>query len=456
MARSFLLAALAAACALSVAAVGGDARTNARAARRAGAQRLRLSEQEAASTSCYNFPENYGTVSVSMSGVATSLGNVGAYASQSNVASGSTITAAYVNSQYGGPTTAESYLMPSPVPTSPSGSCTAPTSSTFTATQQLWNVLGKTLSFTVDLSSAGCGCNAAFCACGARSLERFRARLRVPPRARRPAKFLASYQLTHAAPLPTLYAAADFVQMPGFSSSGAIVPGPNYDGYCDAQGYPSYCPETDIFEANTAGAQFTAHGCTATTNAATGTTSYSSCDSGGYNSNPTCGTTTAYGPGSTYTIDTTKSFTVSTSFPVDSSGSLTDMQTTLTQGSNSLSYSLAKSGRAGSYSLATTLASTTAAFKLGMVPVVSFWGKSSGEMSWLDTFNSQNLCQACASCAVDSKAVFSNISLGPLATAASSFVAACPTSNQATSCSTSSVSARKSRYVKGGKKAASK
>lgn len=410
MARSSLLAALAAACALSVAAVGGDARTNARAARRAGAQRLRLSEQEAASTSCYNFPENYGTVSVSMSGVATSLGNVGAYASQSNVASGSTITAAYVNSQYGGPTTAESYLMPSPVPTSPSGSCTAPTSSTFTATQQLWNVLGKTLSFTVDLSSAGCGCNAAFY----------------------------------------------FVQMPGFSSSGAIVPGPNYDGYCDAQGYPSYCPETDIFEANTAGAQFTAHGCTATTNAATGTTSYSSCDSGGYNSNPTCGTTTAYGPGSTYTIDTTKSFTVSTSFPVDSSGSLTDMQTTLTQGSNSLSYSLAKSGRAGSYSLATTLASTTAAFKLGMVPVVSFWGKSSGEMSWLDTFNSQNLCQACASCAVDSKAVFSNISLGPLATAASSFVAACPTSNQATSCSTSSVSARKSRYVKGGKKAASK
>ena len=421
MSRSYLVAALAAACAVSAAALAGDARDR-RAARRAGAQRLRLSEREAASaassaqTNCYQFPEAYGTLSVPMSGVTNTLGNIGAWAQQTNTASGTAISLTQTSS-----TTAKSYLMPSPYPTSPSGDCAAPTSSTWSATSALWNLLGKTLSVTADVSAAGCGCDAALCAC-ARFLWR------VWGTGQQAECGLSTF--------PSSSSPADFVQMPAYSSSGTITAGGNYDGYCDANAVGgSYCPETDIIEANTGGVQFTAHGCAASS-ASNGKTYYTSCDKGGAFVNPTCGNTTTYGPGTAYTINSLLPYTVSTSFPVDASGSLTDIQTTLTQGSKSLYYSLVTSGKttSSSYSVAQTLSSTTAAFKLGMVPVISLWGKDSGSQCWLDSYNSANLCSPSATCASNSKAVFSGISVTSLATAATTFQAACSVSTTFSSC----------------------
>ena len=92
-----------------------------------------------------------------------------------------------------------------------------------------WHLLGKQLSYTVDLSRVGCSCNAA------------------------------------------LY----FISMPGFNASSS-EPDPRGNFYCGANaGKPSintsaaggrgnYCPELDVLEANRFAAQSTPHICNGT------------------------------------------------------------------------------------------------------------------------------------------------------------------------------------------------
>lgn len=145
-------------------------------------------------------------------------------------------------------------------------------------------LLGKQLNYTVDLSTSGCGCNAA------------------------------------------LY----LVGMPGHNSSQQPAPGQGGDFYCDANDVGGvWCPEVDIAEANNMAYQATPHRCAAPTGLW-----YPSCDKSGCGRNtyrhcgPSC-----YGPGGAYTIDTTKPFVVSTSFVTDASGTLTNMTTVLAQGS---------------------------------------------------------------------------------------------------------------------------
>eukprot|EP01047_Picozoa_sp_COSAG01_P020012 COSAG01_NODE_1130_length_11575_cov_6.349773_14_plen_312_part_00 len=116
-----------------------------------------------------------------------------------------------------------------------------------TFAKMLWNA-SKTLSYTVDLSKVGCGCNAA------------------------------------------LY----LVAMPYHDKDACG------DYYCDANFPHCHCPEMDIQEANTHAWQATPHKCSGTKGA------YTSCDKGG------CGkhfTGSDYGPGKT--IDTTLPFEVS-------------------------------------------------------------------------------------------------------------------------------------------------
>ena len=93
------------------------------------------------------------------------------------------------------------------------------------------NLLGGSIEFDVDLSSAGCSCNAA------------------------------------------LY----LVSMPGRNPDGSPRKGPG-DYYCDGNNVGgSYCPEFDIMEANTYAFQATPHKC----NRPSASGHYDSCDGAG-------------------------------------------------------------------------------------------------------------------------------------------------------------------------------
>mmetsp|Transcript_37749 Transcript_37749/g.95627 ORF Transcript_37749/g.95627 Transcript_37749/m.95627 type:complete len:127 (-) Transcript_37749:244-624(-) len=96
--------------------------------------------------------------------------------------------------------------------------------------------------------------------------------------------------------------------------------------YCDAnQVGGQWCPEADIMEANDNAYQATPHNCEDPDNK-----HYAYCDRAGCSQN-TRTTPTAYGRGTSYTIDTRKPFNVRTEFH-QSDGRLTGMRTTLSQG----------------------------------------------------------------------------------------------------------------------------
>lgn len=188
------------------------------------------------------------------------------------------------------------------------------------------------LNFTVDLSTAGCACNAAFYA----------------------------------------------TSMPAIAQSGSPDPTHCGDYYCDANDVcGQWCTEMDIMEANTAALQITPHKCESPVNGWT-----PACDKGG------CGVNTfrqagaqAYGPGAGYSIDTTKPFTVSTAFVGGAGGNLTNVITTLTQAGSGSAVTLAHSDKTCGTGY---LESMSAAMKAGMVPIFSVWGEGASTMSWLD------------------------------------------------------------------------
>merc|ERR1719410_3317026 len=118
-------------------------------------------------------------------------------------------------------------------------------------------LLGKMLSFTVDLSAVGCACNLAFY----------------------------------------------LISAPARDWNGEPSPGVNRGGqppyYCDANMVGGqWCPEIDIMEANAYAFQATPHKCDKPSNG-----HYESCDRGGCEQS-TRTIQDAYGPGEEYTIDT--------------------------------------------------------------------------------------------------------------------------------------------------------
>jgi hypothetical protein len=188
-------------------------------------------------------------------------------------------------------------------------------------------LLGRTLSFSVDLSQAGCACNAA------------------------------------------LY----LVAMPAYDSSNNPDPTKCGDYYCDANNVCGiYCPEIDIMEANNRAYQATPHKC----NAPNGHY-YPSCDGGGCGRNTYRLNPNAFGPGSSYTINTQSQFSVNVTFG-ESGGQLNRITTILSQ--DGKTFTLTHDDSCGSG----YLESLTAPLQAGMVVALSYWGDTASTMSWLD------------------------------------------------------------------------
>jgi len=209
-------------------------------------------------------------------------------------------------------------------------------------------LLDKTLTFTTDLSSVTCGCNAAFYLVG----------------------------------------------MPGYGQNQQPDPSQGKDYYCDANKVGgNYCPEMDIMEANRAALQVTPHKC----NSPQGKY-YPYCDGGGCGQN-TKYTNNAYGYGSNFQINTQRPFKVSMHFGTQG-GSLAEITTVLSQDNKkvTLVHNSAKCG-------ANYLQSMTEAFKKGLVLTVSYWGDSG--MSWLDS----PPCPSNAVCNTGGTPTFSGITI---------------------------------------------
>jgi len=190
------------------------------------------------------------------------------------------------------------------------------------------HLLGKTVSYKLDLSKVGCGCNVAL--------------------------YLIEYP------------AKDWSGNP---SKGSCDYSPYY---CDAnQVCGQWCPEIDIMEANNHAFQSTPHKCDAPTKEG----HYSNCDRGG------CGKNTkdiqgSYGPGPQYTIDTRSPFEVHTSFH-GSPGWFEGMTTVLEQGSKKVVMKL--DSCPGYYG------QLSESMKQGMSLRLTYWGQEASTMAWMDS-----------------------------------------------------------------------
>jgi len=188
------------------------------------------------------------------------------------------------------------------------------------------SLLDSTIHYTVDLSNAGCACNAA------------------------------------------LY----LVAMPAYNSNNQPDPTKCGDYYCDANDVCGInCPEIDIMEANSYAWQSTPHKCNTPNQ-----NYYPSCDGGGcgkkvYNVN------NAYGPGGQYTINTQQAFDVNVSFGT-SNNQFNKMTTVLSQ--NGKTVTLVHDDGCGSG----YLESLTNVLRNGMVMAMSYWGDTAQTMAWLD------------------------------------------------------------------------
>jgi len=186
-----------------------------------------------------------------------------------------------------------------------------------------FNLLGKTLSMTLDLSQISCACNAA------------------------------------------VY----LVMMPAYGSNNQPDPTKCGDYYCDAnQVCGVYCPEIDLVEANAYTLQFTPHDCSPPNG-----NYYSSCDGGGCGVNSYRQSGNAYAPGGSI-IDTNKAFQYNATF-LTSGGLLNQILVVLSQEGR-----LLKLNSPCSTSYLNSL--TTAAQQ--MVLTMSYWGDTASTMSWLD------------------------------------------------------------------------
>ena len=183
-------------------------------------------------------------------------------------------------------------------------------------------LLGRKLTFDVDMSSVGCNCNGA------------------------------------------LY----FVSMPAYNSAQQLVPGKDGEYYCDANQVGGiYCPEMDVMEANKYAMASTAHTCQYHA-----PHYYSTCDRGGCGTNVLNVDGGGFGPGKR--IDTNKSFTLSVSFITGGNGRLSTITNVFSQGSQSIKFDACNADYNQWMGLSLP----------GIVMTMSLWGTGNGGMSWLD------------------------------------------------------------------------
>ena len=182
-------------------------------------------------------------------------------------------------------------------------------------------LLGKSLSFDVDIKDVGCSCNGA------------------------------------------LY----FVSMPGYNAAEQPDPGEQQDYYCDANMVGgTFCPEMDAMEANKFAMASVIHTCQSPA-----PHYYSLCDRHGCGKNILDVNKDLYGPGKK--IDTNKPFTLSVSF-VTQKSKLTAVNNRISQGSQSVIFSTCNPDYLQSMGAAVS----------GIVLTLSLWGADNGGMSWLD------------------------------------------------------------------------
>ena len=183
-------------------------------------------------------------------------------------------------------------------------------------------LLGKRLTFDVDMSAVGCNCNGA------------------------------------------LY----FITMPGYNSTQQPVPGKDNDYYCDANAVGgTYCPEMDVMEANKYAMASTAHTCQYHA-----PHYYSSCDGGGCGKNVLDVDMGGFGPRKR--IDTNRPFTFSVSFFTGRNGRLSTVTNYFSQGGQSLKFDACNPDYLQWMGMSLP----------GIVMSISLWGTGDGGMSWLD------------------------------------------------------------------------
>lgn len=162
------------------------------------------------------------------------------------------------------------------------------------------NILGKLLSYTVDMSKVGCGCNAG----------------------------------------------AYFVQMPGKDSSGNYALTVDNDYYCDGNHNQSYCPTYNLIEANKYTMAASLHSCTPSP---TVPGYFPSCDEYGCETNIYNVNSSYMCPSSTCIIDTTMPYNVTHLQHTALSGLLDYILVTLSQGSQSVEFNLNICGNHNAY-----------------------------------------------------------------------------------------------------------
>lgn len=221
---------------------------------------------------------------------------------------------------------------------------------------KLFKVLGKTLTYTIDLSKVGCACN------------------------------VAVYFL----PLPAR-------DLHGQPSKGTC---PYISYYCDAHAACGQsCPELDLMQANKFAFAATPRKCEPPVHKG----HYTQCDHDGCGQNTNSMGVMDYGPGAHYTIDTTRPFEVHTDFygsdKLAGGEVFTRMVTRLEQGAKKLQLDHSSCTPYLSH-----LADVMAA---GMSLRIAYWGKDARTMSWLD----DPPCSGDTVCSGDNagKAVISNI-----------------------------------------------
>jgi len=217
-------------------------------------------------------------------------------------------------------------------------------------------LLGNTLRYTVDISGAGCGCNAAF--------------------------YLTPLQ-----------------QSSEVSSC--------FDYYCDANSVcGARCAEIDLQEANMHAWHSTMHVFDDGSGIGAGY-------GGGSNWNGHRDwTKEEYGPHSRC-IDTTKPFQVAVSFPVDGGGQLRAMTTRLTQPGSPCDLSITVGAGGYHYGGRNGIAELSEALQTGMTPIISYW--SSSDMLWMDGPGADGLgpCRVDEPDACGESVKFYDFSVGP-------------------------------------------
>jgi len=224
----------------------------------------------------------------------------------------------------------------------------------------LFKLLGKTLSFVVDLSKVGCACNLALYL------------INGPPR-----------------------------DETGQPAVGTCSWGPYY---CDSSSVcGEQCPEVDLMEANSLAFQATPHKCDAPSLSGR----YSSCDRKGCSHHTASLGARAYGPADHYRINTLRPFEVHTSFHEASRPTgrvFAGMTTVLRQGHREI---VLDHRHCSSY-----IEALTAPLLQGMILRVSYWGNRASTMAWLDSpaCGDEDRCDGAAA----GKAAIGNITISDL------------------------------------------